>query len=45
MYLNEIYSRVRVGKLLFDMFPVKNGVKQGDAVSFSLFIFALDYGI
>ena len=33
MCLNETYSRVRVGKRLSDMFPVKNGLKQGDALS------------
>ena len=30
MCLNETCSRVRVGKHLSDMFPVKNGLKQGD---------------
>jgi hypothetical protein len=30
MCLNETYSRVRVGKHLSDVFPVKNGLKQGD---------------
>ena len=25
-------GRVRVGKHLSDMFPIKNGLKQGDAV-------------
>ena len=41
--LNEIYSRVRGGggKHLPDMFPVKNGCKQGDALSPLLFQFAL----
>jgi hypothetical protein len=33
MCLSEPYSRVRVGKHLSDMFPVKNGLKQGDALS------------
>jgi hypothetical protein len=28
MCLNETYSRVRVGKNLSDMFPIKNGLKQ-----------------
>ena len=45
MYLNETYSRVRVGKHLSDTFPIKNGLKQGDALSKSLFNFALDYAI
>jgi hypothetical protein len=33
MCLNEICSKVQVGKRLSDMFPIKNGLKQGDAVS------------
>jgi hypothetical protein len=33
MCLNETYSRVRVGKHLSDRFPIKNGLKQGDALS------------
>jgi hypothetical protein len=35
MGLNETYSRIWVGKHLSDMFPVRNGLKQGD-VSLSL---------
>jgi hypothetical protein len=35
--LNETYSRVRVGKNLSDRFPVRNGLKQGDALSPLLF--------
>jgi hypothetical protein len=31
MCLNEACSRVWVGKHLSDMFPIKNGLKQGDA--------------
>jgi hypothetical protein len=31
MCLNETYSRFRVGKHLSDTFPIKNGLKQGDA--------------
>ena len=31
IYLNETYSRVWVGKNLSYMFPIRNGVKQGDA--------------
>jgi hypothetical protein len=31
MCLNETYSRVQVGKHLSDRFPIKNGLKQGDA--------------
>jgi len=28
MCLNETYSRVQVGKYLFDLFPIRNGVKK-----------------
>ena len=45
MCLTETYSRVRVGKNLSDMFPTKNGLKQGDALSPLLFNFALEYAI
>jgi hypothetical protein len=45
MYLNETYSKVRIGKLLSDTFPIQNGLKQGDALSPLLFIFALEYAI
>jgi hypothetical protein len=45
MCLNETYSRVRVGKHLLDTFPIKNGLKQGDALSPLLFNFALEYAI
>jgi len=33
MCLNETYSRVQVGKHLSDMFPVRNGLEQGDALA------------
>ena len=39
------YSRVWVGKNLSDMFPIRNGLKQGDALSPLLFDFALEYAI
>jgi hypothetical protein len=45
MCLNETYSRVRVGKHLSDTFPIKNGLKQGDALSPLLFNFGLEYAI
>ena len=45
MCLTETYSRVRVGKNLSDMFPIRNGLKQGDALSPLLFNFALEYAI
>ena len=41
--LTETYSRVRVGKNLFDMFPIRSGLKQGDALSPLLFNFALEF--
>ena len=43
--LNEIYSRVRVGKHHSDMFSVKNGVKTGDALTQLLFNLDLKYAI
>ena len=43
--LNETYSRDWVGKNLSDMFPIRNGLKQGDALSPFLFNFLLDYVI
>jgi len=45
MCVTETYSRVRVGKNLSDMFPIKNGLKQGAALSPLLFNFALEYAI
>jgi hypothetical protein len=42
MCLNEIYSKVSIGKLLSDKFPIQNGLKQGDALSPLLFNFASD---
>jgi hypothetical protein len=43
--LNETYSKVRIGKLFSDKFPIKNGLKQGDALSPLLFNFASEYAI
>jgi hypothetical protein len=43
--LNETYTKVHVGKLLSDKFPIQNGLKQGDALSPLLFNFALEYAI
>jgi hypothetical protein len=45
MYLNEIYSTTHVGKYLSDNFPIQNGIEQRDALSPSLFNFALEYSI
>jgi hypothetical protein len=43
--MNETYSGVRAGKFLSDTIPIKNGLKQGDALSQLLFNFALEYVI
>jgi hypothetical protein len=45
MCLNETYSKVHVGKLLSDEFPIQNGLKQGDVLLPLLFNFALEYAI
>jgi len=45
MCLNETYSRGRVDKPLSDMFPIRNSLKQGDALSPFRFNFALEYAI
>ena len=45
MCLAEMYSRVRIGKNLSDMFPIRNSSKQGDALSPLLSNFALEYAI
>ena len=45
MCLIETYSRVRVGKNLSDMFPIRNGLKKGDALSPMLFNFVLEYAV
>jgi len=41
----ETYSRVRVGKNLSYSFPIRNGLKQGDALLPLLFNFALECAI
>jgi hypothetical protein len=45
MCLNETYGKIRIGKHLSGAFPIKNGLKQGDALSPLLFIFALEHAI
>jgi hypothetical protein len=45
MCLNEMYSRVRVGKNLSDVFPIRNGLKQRSVLSPLLFNFAMLYDI
>ena len=43
--LTEMYSRIQVGKHLSDVFPIRNGLKQGDDLSPLIFNFALEYAI
>jgi hypothetical protein len=45
MCLNETYSKVLIGKLLSDKFPIENGLEQGDALSPLLFNFASEYAV
>jgi hypothetical protein len=45
MWLNKTYSEVRIGKHLSDSFPIRNDLKQGDALSPLLFNFTLEYAI
>jgi len=45
MCLSERYIRVRVGKHLSDTFPIKNNLKQGDALRPLLFNFVLKRAI
>jgi len=45
MSLTETYSKVRVGMNVSDRFPIRNGLKQGDALSPMRFNFALEYAI
>jgi hypothetical protein len=43
--LNEIYSKVRIGKCLCSSFPIQNGLKQRNMLSPLFFNFALEYAI
>jgi hypothetical protein len=43
--LSETCSRVWVGKNLSDVFPTRNGLKQGGALSLLFFNFAFEYAI
>ena len=45
MCLTETYSRIRVDKNTSDVFPIRNGLKQGDVLSSLLFNFVLEYTI
>ena len=44
-YMNETYRRVPVVKHLYDLFLVRNGLKQGNSLSPLLFNLALGYAI
>jgi len=43
--LHETYNRVWVGKHVFDMFLIRNCLKEGDALLPLLVNFALEYAI
>jgi hypothetical protein len=43
--LNETYGRVWIGKHLCDKFPIKNDLKQGDALTSLLFNCAIENAI
>jgi hypothetical protein len=45
MCLNEMFSKVCIGKHSSDSFPIQNCLKQGDALFPQLFSFALEYTI
>ena len=45
MCLTETFGTAQIGKILSDMFPIRNGLKQGYALSPLLFNFALEYAI
>jgi hypothetical protein len=43
--LSKTYRRVRVGKNISDIFPIMNGLKQGDALTPLIFNFSFKYAI
>jgi len=45
MCLRETFSRVWVGKYLSDVIPIRNGLKQIDALSLLVSNFALEYAM
>jgi hypothetical protein len=45
MCLDETYSKACIGKHLSDVFPIQNGLKQGDDLSPLLFKFSSEYAI
>jgi hypothetical protein len=44
LFSNETYSKIWKGKHLYGAFPIKNGLKQGDALTPLLSNFALESG-
>jgi hypothetical protein len=45
MCLNDTYNRDGVDKHLSDMFPIRNGLKQGDVLTPLIFNLAIEYAI
>jgi len=45
MFLYVSYSKIRINKHVSSAFPIKNGLKQGDALLPLLFDSALEYAI
>jgi hypothetical protein len=45
MCLNESYSKVHIGKHLYDNFLIQSGLKQGESLLLLLFSFALAYAV
>jgi hypothetical protein len=45
MCVNQTYRRVRIGKYLSDMYPIKNGLKQAGTLSPFLFNSASKYAV
>jgi hypothetical protein len=45
MCLNETYIKVCIGKYLFNVFPILNGLKRGGALSPLFFNFHLEYAV
>jgi hypothetical protein len=41
MFANKMYSKVCIGKHLYDTFPIPNGLKQQDALAPHAFSFVL----
>jgi len=45
MCLNDTYNRDGIGKHLSDIFPIRNGLKQGDVLKPLLFNLGIEYSI